>query len=510
MKDSNQSIEKLQEQLAGLKREVKRLRASEKKLKHMKEAMQKKTHALGERVKELRCLYAMSSLVEKHGSSLDKILSGIVEVIPPAWQYPEISCARIKVGDQVFVSEHFRKTRWRQSANIMVKEKKAGALDVFYLERRPDVAEGPFLKEERSLINSLAEHIGEIVERKIAEDSLKETMTRNKALLNAIPDLIFRVHKDGTILDFKKGKSLGRDLSSRKIIGMKVAKLPERYQFIPNELVRQGMKNGLHVLRTGQNQIFEHRITRGNTVFYYEVLLSVSGEDEVLGIMRDITERRRLENQVLEISEWEQQRIGQDLHDSLSQQLAGIAYLGKVLEQRLKAKAMGEAQDASEIISLIDDAITQTKGLARGLYPIRMEDIGLMNALGELARTVEKLFTVTCRFEYDTPVLIRDTIHAIHLYRIAQEAVNNAIKHGRATDIAIGFDTENGITSLTIRDNGLGFRKAHSDMKGMGISTMKYRANMIGATIDIQSGKNGTTVSCSFQTKQDEKGRRKM
>lgn len=496
--------------MAVLREEVRRLRASEKKLKHMKEAMQKKTHALGERVKELRCLYAMSSLVEKHGSSLDKILSGIVEVIPPAWQYPEIACARIKVGDQVFVSEHFRKTRWRQSANIMVKEKKAGALDVFYLERRPDVAEGPFLKEERSLINSLAEHIGEIVERKIAEDSLKETMTRNKALLNAIPDLIFRVHKDGTILDFKKGKSLGRDLSSRKIIGMKVAKLPERYQFIPNELVRQGMKNGLHVLRTGQTQIFEHRITRGNTVFYYEVLLSVSGEDEVLGIMRDITERRRLENQVLEISEWEQQRIGQDLHDSLSQQLAGIAYLGKVMEQRLKAKAMEEAQDASEIISLIDDAITQTKGLARGLYPIRMEDIGLMNALGELARTVEKLFTVTCRFEYDTPVLIRDTINAIHLYRIAQEAVNNAIKHGRATDIAIGFDTENGITSLTIRDNGHGFRKAHRDMKGMGISTMKYRANMVGATIDIQSGKNGTTVSCSFQTKQDEKGRRKM
>jgi signal transduction histidine kinase len=361
-----------------------------------------------------------------------------------------------------------------------------------------------------SLINSLAEHIGEIVERKIAEDALKETMTRNKALLNAIPDLIFRVHKDGTILDFKKGKNLGRELSSRKIIGMKVAKLPERYHFIPNELVRQGMRNGLHVLRTGRTQIFEHRITRGNTIFYYEVLLTVSGEDEVLGIMRDITERRRLENQVLEISEWEQQRIGQDLHDSLSQQLAGIASLGKVLEQRLKAKSMEEAHDASEIISLIDDAITQTKGLARGLYPIRMEDIGLMNALGELARTVEKLFTVSCHFEYDAPVLIHDTINAIHLYRIAQEAVNNAIKHGRASDIVIGFVTDKGTTNLTITDNGVGFRKAHRDMKGMGISTMKYRADMVAATIDIRSDKNGTTVSCSFQTKQDEKGRRKM
>jgi signal transduction histidine kinase len=510
MSDQNQTIERLREQLGGYKSEVRRLRASEKKLKDMKEAMQKKTHALGERVKELRCLYAISSLVEKHGSSLDKILSGIVEVIPPAWQYPEITCARIKVGNHIFISDRFKKTRWRQSSNIMVKEKKAGSLDVFYLEERSDCDEGPFLKEERSLINSLAEHIGEVVERKIAEDALKETMTRNKALLNAIPDLIFRVHKNGTILDFKKGKNLGRDLSSRKIIGMKVAKLPEHYHFIPQELVKQGMRNGLHVLRSSRTQIFEHRIIRGNTVFYYEVLLTVSGVDEVLGIMRDITERRRLENQVLEISEWEQQRIGQDLHDSLSQQLAGIAYLGKVLEQRLAAKSMDEASAASEIISLIDDAITQTKGLARGLYPIRMEDIGLMNALGELARTVEKLFTVNCHFEYDTPVLIRDTINAIHLYRIAQEAVNNAIKHGSASDIVIGFSTDNGTTSLTIRDNGVGFRKARRDMKGMGISTMKYRANMVGATIDIRSDEGGTTVLCSFQTKQDEKGRRKM
>lgn len=512
MKDTQhcQSEERLLQELGALRQEVKRLRASEKKLKTMKEAMQKKTHALGERVKELRCLYSMSSLVEKHGNSLDKILSGIVEVIPPAWQYPEIACSRIKINNQVFISERFKETRWKQSSNIIVKDKKSGSLDVFYLAKRPECGEGPFLREERSLINSLAEHIGEIVERKLAEDALRESMIRNKALLNAIPDLIFRIHKNGTILDFKKGKTLGHDLSSSKIIGMKIMQLPERYQFIPQELVRQGMKNGLHVFRTGGTHIFEHRIVRGGTIFYYEILLTVSGEDEVLGIMRDITERRRLENQVLEISEWEQQRIGQDLHDSLSQQLAGIAYLGKVLEQRLKAKSIKEAKDATEIISLIDDAITQTKGIARGLYPIRIEEIGLMNALGELAHTVEKLFTVSCRFEYDRPVLIHDTINAIHLYRITQEAVNNAIKHGRATDILISFTSDNGMTNLAIKDNGTGFRKTHKGIKGMGISTMKHRANMVGANIDIQSDRNGTVVNCSFQTEEDEKGRRKM
>lgn len=506
----HQTIDTLRKQITALKSEVKRLRASEKKLKQMKDAMQKKTHALGERVKELRCLYTMSSLVEKHGSSLDKILAGIVEVIPPAWQYPEIACARIQVGDQTFKSQRFKETRWKQSSQIVVKDRKVGTLDVFYLEKRPECGEGPFLKEERSLINSLAEHIGEIVERKMAEDALRATMTRNKALLKAIPDLIFRVHKDGTILDFKKGKTLGRELSARKIVGTKVADLPRHHQTVPQELVKQGMKNGLHVLRTKETQISEHRITRGNSVFYYEVLLTASGNDEVLGIVRDITERRRLENQVVEISEREQQRIGQDLHDSLSQQLAGVAYLGKVLQQKLAAKSMEEATDAAEIISLIDDAITQTKGLARGLYPIRMEEIGLMNALGELARNVEKLFAVSCTFQYDHPVLIHDTINAIHLYRIAQEAVNNAIKHGRATHIVISFSSDNGLTSLAIRDNGTGFRNVNNTVKGMGIGTMRQRASMIGANLDIQSGKGGTVVNCSFFTKTDSKGRRKM
>jgi signal transduction histidine kinase len=139
-----------------------------------------------------------------------------------------------------------------------------------------------------------------------------------------------------------------------------------------------------------------------------------------------------------------------------------------------------------------------------------MEEIGLMNALGELARTVEKLFTVSCRFEYDRLVLIHDTINAIHLYRIAQEAVNNAIKHGRAAGIVISLTSDNGMTSLVIKDNGGGFRNAHKDGKGMGISTMKHRANMVGAIIDIRSDRSGTVVSCSFQTKEDEQGRRKM
>ena len=156
------------DEVARLQKEVARLRASEERHRRTREILQNKTHALGERVKELNCLYAISSLVEKHGISLEKILRGIVDIIPPAWQYPEITGAKLTVNTHSFATANYEQTQWRQSADILVRGVKSGFLEVIYLEEKPQCGEGPFLKEERKLINSLAKRIGEIVERKLA------------------------------------------------------------------------------------------------------------------------------------------------------------------------------------------------------------------------------------------------------------------------------------------------------------------------------------------------------
>ncbi len=445
----------------------------------------------------------MSSLVQKSKISLEDILHGIVNIIPPAWQYPPITCAKISLKNDIYTTVNFSETQWKQSAAIFVKGKKTGALDVYYFEEKPLCDEGPFLKEERSLINVIAKRIGEIVERKNAEDALRESMIRNKALLNAIPDMIFRIDKNGTILDFKKGKVFGQRFRSNTLIGKNIFELPEQYKVISSEIVQKGMEHILHVLKTGETQVFEYLIARRNVLYHYEVLITISGKDEILGIARDITERRRLEKQVLEISDWEQQRIGQDLHDSLCQQLAGIAFLGKVLQHKLATKALKESEDAGEMISLIDDAITQTKGFARGLYPVRLEADGLMMGLSELAHNVEKMFGITCRFECNKPVFIHDNMMAIHLYRIAQEAVNNAIKHGKATEISINLESINSSTALIIRNTGLAFRGSAYNRKGMGMSIMRHRAAIIGASFDIKNdANNGTIVTCLFKNRQ--------
>jgi signal transduction histidine kinase len=139
-----------------------------------------------ERVKELNCLYGFSRMQETRGIALDDVLQGLVELIPPAWQYPEVTCARVKLRNRQFATGNFRETEWRQSEAIKVNGKRLGTLEVFYLETRPGCDEGPFLIEERSLLHALAERLGRIIEHRFAEESVQTLYEREKELRERI------------------------------------------------------------------------------------------------------------------------------------------------------------------------------------------------------------------------------------------------------------------------------------------------------------------------------------
>jgi len=213
----------------------------------------------------------------------------------------------------------------------------------------------------------------------------------------------------------------------------------------------------------------------------------------------DITERKHLERAILEISEREQRRIGQDLHDGLGQHLTGIAFMTKVQEQKLKEKRLPYAADAAKIVKLVNEAINKTRELARGLSPVVSESHGLMSALQQLSAEVQDVFGVSCQLQCDSPVLIEDVSLATHLYHISQEAVSNAIKHGKAKKIEIALAASEGRGTLTIRDDGLGCKKILPTSKGMGHHIMSHRAKMIGGTLDMDSGAlRGTAITCIF------------
>ena len=211
--------------------------------------------------------------------------------------------------------------------------------------------------------------------------------------------------------------------------------------------------------------------------------------------LRDVTERLELEKEILHATEREQRRIAQDLHDGLGQLLAGTAYLTSALQKKLAAKSLPEAQESGRILEVINEAIAQERSLARGLYPVEPEPNGLMAALESLAGRTKKMFQVRCRFTCPQPVLILDNTLATHLFRIAQEAVTNAIKHGQAGRIELGLTRTPGGINLAIKDNGAGLPARPQKKPGMGLRIMRYRAGTIGGSLAMQKAAGGAPPS---------------
>jgi PAS domain S-box-containing protein len=220
---------------------------------------------------------------------------------------------------------------------------------------------------------------------------------------------------------------------------------------------------------------------------------------EVEGIARDITERKRLEREILEISNREQRRIGHDLHDGVCQQLAGLAFMTSTLAEELEEKGITEATQANKISNMLNEVIDQTRGVARGLFPIQLEEKGLMVALEELAGNASEMFGINCRFiAKETPAVLENEI-ALHLYYIVLEAVANASKHGRAAHVIISLEPRGDRYLLSVRDDGVGFSLSSRSHTGMGLRILHYRARVIGATLNLQTRPGfGTTVTCLF------------
>jgi two-component system CheB/CheR fusion protein len=214
--------------------------------------------------------------------------------------------------------------------------------------------------------------------------------------------------------------------------------------------------------------------------------------------VRDITTRIKLQAELLQIGERERQRIGHDLHDGLGQQLHGLSYLAELLEKSLREDASPHAAQIHRLNRYLSEALELTRGIAHGLQPVKAVPEGLMLALRELAGRTRRVYRVDCRFTCRKPVPIHRQSAATHLYRIAQEAVNNAIKHGKSTRIRIMLAATPQQIILGIRDNGGGIRDRAKRSQGMGLHVMQYRADAIGGSLVVQNlPERGTEAVCT-------------
>ncbi len=492
------SRDELRMEFEEARRQIEQLRCVEAEHQKAREHLELAAHALRERVKEINCMYSISEFAEREGLSIDEVIQLIVEAIPPAWQYPDVTSSRVTIDGRAYQTANFSPNGDRQAQTITIGGCHVGLVEVLYLEPRPASFEGPFLKEERSLINAIASRIGEIVEKRRTETAIAASHAKNRALLAAIPDLIVQIDENGTLLDFHVGDYT---VLSGLLSGMLGKNFGELFGELGLMERRRNTGQASTSIRAQDDEarVFERQISIDGRTHDFEIRLVQASESTSLGILRDITQKKRLEREILEVSGREQRRIGRDLHDGLCQQLAGIGFLAQALARRIPSEQDHLTKDAAEIACLIDEAISLAKGLTRGLLPVRLESDGLESGLIELAGHAERLFGVTCRVQGCDARVAFDANVALHVYRIAQEALNNAIKHGHASEIVILLAHELGQQTLVVTDDGSGFSLGSDNGNGMGLGIMRYRARMVGGTLSVESEPNrGTTVTCRF------------
>lgn len=575
-------------------------------------------HDLKERVKELAALHSLRDVLQGAtgpAPATPKLLRRIATLLPAAWQYPEATAARLTLGKQEVATRNFVRSRWRQQAKFSLIDGTQGMVEVAYLEPRPGEDEGPFLEEERNLINSIAATLKIFLDHRLTEEKLRQSDDRFHRALKNWPIAVFsqdkklrytwvynatppqtaetmigntdedlfpppealllrrikkRVLRTGNSAREEvrvtiKGRPVFYDLaieplrdSARRITGITCAAMDitkrkraeadrsflasivessedaifvrtlkgviltwnagagRMFGYSPQEAVGRPVSMLIPADRAEEVFQITAKIERGERMEHYEtvrlrkdgspIYVSLTNspirdaEGTVTGvstIARDIAKRKQLELEILDINETLQRRVGQDLHDGLNQELRGIACLGHALQQALLEKGLPEAQTSTRITELLQRAISQAGDLARGLAPLRLEADGLMAALNELAAGTKSIYGIPCSFVCPRSVLVSNRSTAIHLYRIAQEAVHNAIKHGAPRSVIVALTQAGSCIKLTVKDDGKGLPANLVKCTGMGLKIMNYRASTIGGVLKLeQAAGGGTLVSC--------------
>lgn len=221
--------------------------------------------------------------------------------------------------------------------------------------------------------------------------------------------------------------------------------------------------------------------------------------ERTAALQREVAERQRLDRDIARVADRERRRLGQDLHDSLGQHLTGTALAAQVLQEKLTVRSAPETAEAEKLVRYVEQGIDLTRNLARGFFSPELEADGLTVALQGLAENTTERYGIDCFFEGEESVRIRDSAVATQLYRIAQEAVTNAIKHAGAHRIAICLTATASELCLAIRDDGNGFPDKLPNSEGLGLRLMRHGASLAGASFDVRrNGRCGTIVTCKL------------
>jgi two-component system CheB/CheR fusion protein len=349
----------------------------------------------------------------------------------------------------------------------------------------------------------------DVTDRRRAEEALRESEVRLRAIVHTAVDAIVTIDEAGVVESVNPATETMFGYGQDELVGRNVNVLmPEPYRGEHDEYLAAYLRTGRpKIIGIGREVL---GLRKDGTVFPLDLSVSefrVGGRRMFTGIMHDISNRRRLEREVLEASTNEQRRIGHELHDGLCQQLTGISFTTEILARQLRDKAPDLMPRVQKLADEVDQTIAHARTLARGLNPVEIHAESFASSLEDLARKVSETFGGSCRFlsENGDDTAVRDNLTASHLYRIVQEAISNAIRHGHARHIELRLRSGAGGTSLSVADDGKGLPPGESAPRprqksdGIGLQTMAYRAKIINGILDVRPGpRRGVVVTCSI------------
>jgi two-component system, NarL family, sensor histidine kinase UhpB len=462
-------------------------------------------HQLGERVKELTAIHHAARILQDETKSESELLREIVALLPPAWQYPEITVGRIVFGGMEFKTADFTPTRWSQAAEFTAGGSQ-GVIEVYYLEERPPEHTGPFLLEERELLNSLAEMISSALNRRYGQKALRESEERFRQLTDNVREVLWLAEpgfKGVLYISPAYERIWGRTLTSlyQNPYSFLDAVHPDDRDHV-EETIKRGLEQGFD---------HEYRVIRpdGTMSWVWERGFPIKDEKgrvyRVAGIVEDITERKEAEEQLKASSqrlralsesirrakEEEGIRIARELHDELGSSLTSLRWsllkLNKGFAGHGETAHKTAAQEEIDgMVALVDSTINTVRRISSEMRPGVLDDLGLVSAIEWHAQQFQEHTGIICRFDSFIENVELSREQGTTVFRIFQEAMTNILRHAQATKVNIIIEEEEGEFVLEIKDNGRGITESERlGIDSLGLLGMRERAHSINGKVEI-------------------------
>lgn len=456
-------------------------------------------YLLNERVKELSTLYRCSQILQTERKPLPQLLQELVSIIPAGWQYPDITAAKIQLGDAAFTTSNYSKSPNAQSAAFTTDDGTQGLIEVVYLEERAHAAEGPFSAEERDLINMLADLIKTSLARREESEKLKKSEANLHTIFDITDTIYILFDNNFQVISYnKRAIEFTRTQLHREIDTLRSDYMhhfsPEREPVLADWLKRASP--GDHVSyeqsfapANGSTTWYSIRMFpitgAGNTTF--GLMLAVTditghkiAEQEVLD--REIQDQKKITRAVLQAQEKERNKIGQELHDNVNQILASTKlYLGMAISDYKDEHGI-----IKQAVGFLEDAIAEIRKLSsKEVSPVK--DIELRELIQALVDQVDRGSPVSASFRFNvTDESIIDDDLKLNIYRIVQEKLNNILKHADAKNVSILLEEKDNMLWLLVNDDGIGFNPMEK-RKGIGISNIINRVKSYNGDISYDS-----------------------